>query len=101
MSRLFSAYKDGVVVRRGTFTDEALLREDLPSPEYTLVLDAHHDLPASEPDYREQRRYAYPPLADLADALYWQAQGDDSRMDAYVARVARVKALIPKQPDGQ
>ncbi len=100
MSRHFSAYKDGVVVRRGTFTDEALLRTDLPAPEYTLVLDALHDFPEPARDYREQRRYAYPPLADLADALYWQAQGDDSRMDAYMAQITRVKTLIPKAPDG-
>jgi len=43
------------------------------------------------------RRAAYPPLADLADALYWQSQGDNSKMDAYNAQVAAVKAEFPKR----
>jgi len=44
------------------------------------------------------RRAAYPPLADLADALYWQSQGDNSKMDAYNAKIAAVKARYPKNP---
>ena len=42
------------------------------------------------------RRAAYPPLTDLADALYWQGQGDNSKMDAYQAAVAAVKVKFPK-----
>lgn len=42
------------------------------------------------------RRAAYPPLADLADALYWQSQGDNSKMDAYNAAIAAVKEQFPK-----
>lgn len=49
-----------------------------------------------ENDILMARRAAYPPLADLADALYWQAQGDDSKMAAYHAAVAAVKARYPK-----
>lgn len=47
-------------------------------------------------DVSKLRRDAYPPLADLADALYWQSQGDDSKMEAYNAAVAAVKAKFPK-----
>jgi len=42
------------------------------------------------------RRALYPPLADLADALYWQSKGDDSKMVAYHAAVEAVKARFPK-----
>ena len=49
--------------------------------------------------YAEKRRAEYPPLAALADALFWQAQGDAARMDAYLAAVAAVKAKYAKEPE--
>jgi len=49
-------------------------------------------------EYQRQRRPEYPPLADLADALYWQAQGDESKMTAYLAAVDAVKIKYPKEP---
>lgn len=42
------------------------------------------------------RARAYPPLAILADALYWQANGDSKPMAAYMANVAAVKVKFPK-----
>lgn len=42
------------------------------------------------------RRAAYPPLSELADALYWQAKGDSTRMAAYLAQVEHVKRRFPK-----
>jgi hypothetical protein len=47
-------------------------------------------------DYQRQRQPEYPPLADLADALYWQAQGDASKMTAYLAAIQSVKDKYPK-----
>lgn len=47
-------------------------------------------------DYREKRRAEYPPLTELADALYWQQNGDTSKIEAYLAKVAAVKAKYPK-----
>lgn len=47
-------------------------------------------------EYQRQRKPEYPPLADLADALYWQAQGDTSKMTAYLAAVDAVKIKYPK-----
>jgi hypothetical protein len=47
-------------------------------------------------EYQRQRQPEYPPLADLADALYWQAQGDNSKMTAYLAAVQAVKDKYPK-----
>ena len=46
--------------------------------------------------YARQRAPEYPPLSDLADALYWQAQGDSEPMARYVAACEAVKAKYPK-----
>ena len=48
-------------------------------------------------EYQRLRKPEYPPLADLADALYWQAQGDNSKMTAYLAAVDAVKSKYPKE----
>ena len=45
---------------------------------------------------QESRSAAYPPLVDLADALYWQAQGDGSKMTNYLAACDAVKRAHPK-----
>lgn len=46
--------------------------------------------------YQSLREPQYPPLTDLADALYWQSTGDESKMTAYLAQVSAVKAKYPK-----
>jgi hypothetical protein len=46
--------------------------------------------------YQSQRRQEYPPLENLADALFWQANGDNSKMTEYLAQVAAVKEKYPK-----
>lgn len=50
-------------------------------------------------EYQRLRAAEYPPLTDLADAIYWQQQGDDSKMTAYVAACEAVKAKYPKPDD--
>lgn len=47
-------------------------------------------------EYQRLRAPEYPPLTDLADAVYWQQQGDESKMAAYVAACEAVKAKYPK-----
>jgi len=47
-------------------------------------------------EYQRQRKSEYPPLADLADALYWQSKGNDIKMAAYLAAVDAVKTKYPK-----
>ena len=42
------------------------------------------------------RQREYPSAAELGDALYWQAKGDDSKMQAYLARCEAVKLKYPK-----
>jgi hypothetical protein len=46
--------------------------------------------------YKKERERNYPPLGDLADALYWQSKGDETKLTAYLAAVEAVKNAIPK-----
>ena len=46
--------------------------------------------------YQRDRQPEYPALADLADALYWSNQGDNTKLDEYYAKVGAVKAKHPK-----
>lgn len=52
-------------------------------------------------DVGQLRRAQYPPLEDFADALYWQSQGDPSKLDAYLLAVGAVKQRFPKQINTQ
>jgi len=47
-------------------------------------------------DYKRLRAQAYPPLAELADALVHQAAGNEQPLKDYVARCAAVKQRFPK-----
>lgn len=46
--------------------------------------------------YRSLRSKEYPSLEELADAIYWQQQGDTSKMEQYLAKVDLVKEKYPK-----
>lgn len=48
-------------------------------------------------EYQRKRQPEYPPLTDLADALYHQQNGDDTKMTAYLAKVEAVKQKYPKE----
>lgn len=48
-------------------------------------------------DVNAMRRAAYPPLADFADALYWQSKGDSSKLDTYLEAIEEVKRRFPKE----
>ncbi|WP_017879744.1 hypothetical protein [Janthinobacterium sp. CG3] len=47
-------------------------------------------------DYESLRRRDYPPLEVLADALYWQSQGDAGKMASYFDACDQVKKKYPK-----
>lgn len=47
-------------------------------------------------DYRKLRAGEYPDLAELADAMYWASQGDDSKLQAYYVKVKATKHKYPK-----
>ena len=46
--------------------------------------------------YQRDRKSEYPDLGDLADALYWSNQGDNTKLDEYYQACAAVKAKYPK-----
>ena len=48
-------------------------------------------------EYARQRAQEYPPLTDLADALYHQSKGDETKMTAYLAKCEAVKQKYPKE----
>jgi hypothetical protein len=94
--RQYTALQDGAVVGRGTFNELELLQRDYPAAEYELLLDTYLEFDQPVPTYAELRRMAYPPLADFADATYWQSQGDNTKMEAYLAKIEAVKLMYPK-----
>ena len=51
---------------------------------------------AAATQYQRDRQPEYPDLADLADALYWSNQGDNTKLDEYYASVSAVKTKYPK-----
>ena len=51
---------------------------------------------AAATQYQRDRQPEYPALADLADALYWSNQGDNTKLDEYYEKVSAVKTKYPK-----
>ena len=47
--------------------------------------------------YIPKRVKEYPPLTDLADALYHQSKGDETKLTAYLAKCEAVKQKYPKE----
>jgi hypothetical protein len=47
-------------------------------------------------EYQRQRKPEYPPMTDYLDAVYWQSQGDATKMTTYLAAVEAVKQRYPK-----
>ena len=48
-------------------------------------------------EYARKRAPEYPPLTDLADALYHQSKGDETKLTAYLAKCEVVKQKYPKE----
>lgn len=46
--------------------------------------------------YSRERKFDYPDLGELADAIYWKEKGDNSKMEAYIAKVDAIKSKWPK-----
>lgn len=47
-------------------------------------------------EYQRKRALEYPPLPELADAVFWQQEGDNTKMEAYLAKVDEIKKKYPK-----
>jgi len=46
--------------------------------------------------YQQKRAPEYPSLGDFADAYYWAQKGDDTLMNAYIAKCDAIKEKYPK-----
>ena len=46
--------------------------------------------------YKDDRQPLYPPLEDLADALFWNSKGDSTKLEVYYAACEKVKTDNPK-----
>lgn len=51
---------------------------------------------AHRSSYDRRRAADYPPIEDLADALVHQANGDDTKLTAYLEACKAVKERYPK-----
>lgn len=67
-----------------------------PTKQQILAERARMQAEIDATEYQRKRQPEYPPLGDLADAIYWQNQGDSSKMTAYLAAVEAVKDKYPK-----
>jgi hypothetical protein len=67
----------------------------IPKPSLAILM-AEVERLNSTTGHIEPRRAEYPPITDYLDAVYWQSQGDDTKMTAYLAAVEAVKSKYPK-----
>ena len=90
------AYPDAVTIDDGEGAFKAdgtkinLIQSDIDSARSTL------DSEYAKVKYKDDRQPLYPPLADFADAMYWNSKGDSSKLTAYYAACEKVKADNPK-----
>lgn len=52
-------------------------------------------------DYKRRRANEYPPLTEFADAYYHLVIGDQSHMDAYMAKCVEIKNKYPKPENAE
>lgn len=69
----------------------------LPTKEQIDAKAAELEAEWESKEYQRLRAPAYPPVEMLADAIYWQQQGDSSKMEEYLAAVQAVKDQFPKE----
>lgn len=66
------------------------LESDIDAEYERLLLDYNSK------EYQRLRKPEYPELADFADAYYWAQQGDNTKMDEYLAKIQAIKEKYPK-----
>ena len=90
------AYPDAVTIDDGQGAFKAdgtkinLIQSDIDSARATLDSDY------AKVKYKDDRQPLYPPLADFADAMFWNSKGDSSKLTAYYAACEKVKTDNPK-----
>lgn len=84
----------------GNYTDETEIKAYISSTCKITVEQLETDCGPTEEylanEYKYLRSPEYPPLTDLADAMYWASKGDDTKLNAYYAKCEEVKAKYPK-----
>ena len=80
--------KYGAIDREGNIIELDQARLDAAAEQVQAERDATAYIP--------KRLKEYPALADLADALSWSNQGDNTKLDEYYAKVSAVKTKYPK-----
>lgn len=95
MSVAYTVLKDGVVVRTGNCHPEDL--EHQASVGESVQEGSLPFAPVAEThSWNYARKLAYPSLEAFADAYYWAAHGDETRMAAWLEQCSAVKAAIKK-----
>jgi uncharacterized coiled-coil DUF342 family protein len=71
---------------------------ELPPPTKKEVLEEAQRLQKEfeAKEYQRQRALEYPDLKELADALYWNYQGNTSKLEEYYSKCEEVKNKYPK-----
>ena len=96
------AYPDVLLVIEGETADDLKVINQETGEDFvfdqTIVETAWNQIVArrNATQYQRDRQPEYPSLADLADALYWSNQGDNTKLDEYYAKVSAVKTKYPK-----
>jgi len=97
-----AAYPNAVLTIQGnTLDDLVVTNQETNEPfvfDQALAEAAWNEIAAeaAATQYQRQRQPEYPPISDLADALYWASEGDNTKLDAYYAACAAVKTKYPK-----
>jgi hypothetical protein len=86
------------VLRGATVDDLEWIDTDQTQPTEQEIADEIGRLQQEfdQTEYQRKRKNQYPPITDFADAMYWASRGDNSRLEAYYAACAAVKAQYPK-----
>jgi len=88
----------GKAIRTGSCPDEAFELQADQSLGETVVEGVVPFDPVEEVfTWRGNRMREYPPLQQLADALYWSQKGNPVLLDAYLAACEEVKRKYPKE----
>jgi hypothetical protein len=93
---IYRAYPNAVAIDDGTGAFDADGNQITLDQSLVDAAAAELAAEAAATQYQRNRQPEYPSLADLADALYWSNQGDNTKLDEYYAACAAVKAKYPK-----
>ena len=85
---IMATYPTAVIIRG----DDAFDAQGNPVTYNEATVQSYIDAHA----YIAKRQPEYPALTDLADALYHQSKGDETKLTAYLAKCEAVKTKYPK-----